>query len=48
MIQGAYTPAQDIRDWIFQKDGATFDTPGNLESLQKLKEWADKGYMGQR
>ena len=26
--------------------GATFDTPGNLKSLQKLKEWADKGYLG--
>jgi raffinose/stachyose/melibiose transport system substrate-binding protein len=45
-IQGAYTPAQDVRDWIFHKDGATFDTPGNLESLKKLKEWADKGYLG--
>ena len=46
MVQGAYTPAQDMRDWIFHKDGATFDTPGNLQSLEKLKEWADKGYMG--
>ncbi len=46
MIQGAFTPAQDIRDWIFHKPGATFDTPGNLKSLQKLKEWADKGYLG--
>ena len=46
MIQGAYTPAQDMRDWIFHKEGATFDSPGNLESLQKLKEWADKGYLG--
>src|SRR3954465_10883307 len=45
-IQGAYTPAQDVRDWIFQKDGATFDSEGNLQSLQKLKEWADKGYLG--
>jgi raffinose/stachyose/melibiose transport system substrate-binding protein len=45
-IQGAYTPAQDVRDWIFHKDGATFDTPGNLTSLEKLKEWADKGYLG--
>ena len=45
-IQGAYTPAQDIRDWIFHKDGATFDTEGNLQSLQVLKEWADKGYLG--
>lgn len=46
MVQGAYTPAQDVRDWIFHKDGATFDTPGNLESLKKIKEWADKGYLG--
>ena len=46
MVQGAYTPAQDMRDWIFQKDGATFDTAGNVESLEKIKEWADKGYLG--
>jgi raffinose/stachyose/melibiose transport system substrate-binding protein len=45
-IQGAYMPAQDVRDWIFQHDGATFDTEGNLTSLQKLKEWADKNYFG--
>jgi raffinose/stachyose/melibiose transport system substrate-binding protein len=45
-IQGAYTPAQDMRDWIFQHDGATFDTEGNLTALKKLKEWADKGYLG--
>ena len=46
MIQGAYEPAQAIRDWIFHKDGATFDTEGNLKSLQKLVEWAQKGYLG--
>jgi raffinose/stachyose/melibiose transport system substrate-binding protein len=46
MVQGAYTPAQGVRDWIFHKDGATFDTPGNLKSLEKIKEWADKGYLG--
>jgi len=45
-IQGAFTPAQDIRNWIFQKDGATFDNPGNLKSLEVLKSWADKGYLG--
>jgi raffinose/stachyose/melibiose transport system substrate-binding protein len=46
MVQGAYEPAQAIRDWIFHKQGATFDTPGTLESLKKIKEWADKGYLG--
>ena len=45
-IQGAYTPPQDVRDWVFQHDGATFDNPGNMKSLEKLKEWADKGYLG--
>jgi raffinose/stachyose/melibiose transport system substrate-binding protein len=46
MVQGAYEPAQAIRDWIFHKDGATFDTKGNLTSLEKIKQWADKGYLG--
>jgi len=45
-IQGAYMPAQDVRDWIFQHDGATFDAEGNLKALEKLEEWADKGYLG--
>ena len=35
-----------MRDWIFQKDGASFDTEGNVTALQKLKEWVDKGYLG--
>jgi raffinose/stachyose/melibiose transport system substrate-binding protein len=46
MVQGAYQPAQEIRDWIFHKGDATFDTSGNLKSLEKIKEWADKGYLG--
>jgi raffinose/stachyose/melibiose transport system substrate-binding protein len=45
-IQGAYVEPQAVRDWIFQRDGATFDTEGNLTALEKLKEWADKGYLG--
>ena len=28
MIQGAYKPAQAVRDWIFHKPGATFDNAG--------------------
>ena len=46
MIQGAYTPAQEVRDWIFHRSGGTFDTPGNRQALNKLKEWQDKGYLG--
>jgi raffinose/stachyose/melibiose transport system substrate-binding protein len=47
MIQGAYTPAQQVRDWIFHRSGQSFDTPGNRQALAKLKEWNDKGYLGQ-
>jgi len=46
MIRGAYTPAQEIRDWIFYRSGKTFDTPGNRQALAKLKECNDKGYLG--
>jgi raffinose/stachyose/melibiose transport system substrate-binding protein len=45
-FQGVYTPAQQIRDWIFHRAGQTFDTGANKQSLQKLKAWNDAGYLG--
>jgi raffinose/stachyose/melibiose transport system substrate-binding protein len=46
MIQGAYTPAQAVRDWIFHKSGATFDNATNTESLNTLMKWVKAGYFG--
>ncbi|MEO9174987.1 MAG: extracellular solute-binding protein [Gaiellales bacterium] len=46
MIQGAYTPAQSIRDWIFHKPGATFDNATNTQSLNTLMKWVKAGYFG--
>jgi raffinose/stachyose/melibiose transport system substrate-binding protein len=46
MIQGAFTPAQSVRDWIFHKPGATFDTPGNVQSLNVLMKWVKAGDFG--
>jgi len=46
MLQGAFTPAQEVRDWIFHREGKTFDTEGNRQALAKFKEWNDKGYLG--
>src|ERR1700712_1157261 len=46
MIQGAYTPAQSVRDWIFHKTGATFDNSTNTESLNTLMKWVKAGYFG--
>ncbi|HEU4672207.1 MAG TPA: hypothetical protein VFS32_04845 [Candidatus Limnocylindrales bacterium] len=34
-----------INDWIFQKQGATIDTPSNLQAAQHLQDWVDKGYF---
>ncbi len=45
-IQGAYEPAQQVRDWIFHRPGKTFDTEGNRASLEKLAAWNKAGYMG--
>jgi raffinose/stachyose/melibiose transport system substrate-binding protein len=45
-LQGVYSPAQEIRDWIFHRPGKSFDTDGNKQSLEKLKAWNDAGYFG--
>ena len=46
MLQGAYTPAQSVRDWIFHKPGATFDNATNTESMNVLMKWVKAGYFG--
>jgi raffinose/stachyose/melibiose transport system substrate-binding protein len=46
MIQGAYTPAQSVRDWIFHKPGATFANATNTQSLNVLNTWVKDNYFG--
>lgn len=36
---------QPINDWIFQKKGATIDTPDNLKAAQHLQQWITNGYF---
>ena len=36
---------EQVRDFVFARSGASFDTAGFQEAAQKLKEWADKGYF---
>jgi len=36
---------QPINDWIFQKKGATIDTPDNLKAAQHLEQWIKSGYF---
>ena len=36
-----------INDWIFQKPGATIDTPANLKAAQHLQQWIKAGYFAE-
>jgi raffinose/stachyose/melibiose transport system substrate-binding protein len=44
-LMAAYGPTQPINDWIFQKAGATIDTPTNLTAAQHLEQWVKAGYF---
>jgi raffinose/stachyose/melibiose transport system substrate-binding protein len=44
-LMASYGPPGPINDWIFQKDGATIDTPANLKAAQHLQQWIKAGYF---
>ena len=44
-LMAAYGPTQPVNDWIFQKPGATIDTPTNLTAAQHLQQWVEAGYF---
>jgi raffinose/stachyose/melibiose transport system substrate-binding protein len=44
-VQNAFTPPDQVRDFVFAREGASFDTPENREAATKLQEWARAGYF---
>jgi len=44
-IMASVGPVAPINDWIFQKKGATIDTPNNLKAAKVLENWIKKGYF---
>lgn len=44
-LMAAYGPTEPINDWIFQKTGATIDTPANLTAAEHLQQWVEAGYF---
>ncbi|MCL4531554.1 MAG: extracellular solute-binding protein [Chloroflexi bacterium] len=44
-LMASIGPTQPINDWIFQKKGATIDTPSNLTAAQHLQQWIQAGYF---
>lgn len=44
-LMAAYGEPKPINDWIFQKPGATIDTPSNVKAAQHLQSWIKAGYF---
>ncbi|HXG40675.1 MAG TPA: ABC transporter substrate-binding protein [Candidatus Limnocylindrales bacterium] len=44
-LMASLGPVGPINDWIFQKPGATIDTPSNLEAAKHLQQWIENGYF---
>jgi raffinose/stachyose/melibiose transport system substrate-binding protein len=42
-LMAAYGEPRSINDWIFQKPGATIDTPGNRQAVRHLEHWIKAG-----
>jgi raffinose/stachyose/melibiose transport system substrate-binding protein len=44
-LMAAYGEPGPINDWIFQKKGATIDTPDNQKGAAHLEDWIKSGYF---
>jgi raffinose/stachyose/melibiose transport system substrate-binding protein len=44
-LMASVGPVEPINDWIFQKPGATINTPENLIAAQHLNDWITNGYF---
>ena len=44
-LMASYGDASAINSWIYQKSGATIDTPTNLQAAQHLQQWISSGYF---
>lgn len=44
-LMAAHGSPGAINDWVFQKPGATIDTPANAEAVRHLRRWLRAGYF---
>ncbi len=44
-LMASLGPVGPINDWIYQKPGATIDTPENLVAAEHLQQWIEAGYF---
>ncbi len=44
-VQNQFVDKEQIRDFVFAREGASFTTPENQEAAGKIQEWAEKDYF---
>ncbi len=44
VIQGANVPAVETLAWVYNQEGATFDTPSRVRTAQYIADWQEAGY----
>jgi raffinose/stachyose/melibiose transport system substrate-binding protein len=44
-LMASYGDASAINSWIYQKPGATIDTPTNIQAAEHLQSWIKSGYF---
>ena len=44
-VQNAYVAPDDVRDFVFARDGASIDTPENQQAATQLQDWAKRGWF---
>ncbi|MCE7082617.1 ABC transporter substrate-binding protein [Streptomyces sp. ST2-7A] len=40
-----YADQAEFMAWMFNEPGATYNTPGNVEGAELIRDWADAGYF---
>jgi raffinose/stachyose/melibiose transport system substrate-binding protein len=45
-VQNQFAAPDQVRDFVFAREGASFDTPENQDAATTLQDWAKKGYFG--
>lgn len=44
-LMNQYADQDEFLSWMFNEPGATYNTEGNIQGAEKIREWADKGYF---
>ncbi len=44
-LMASYGDPAEINSWVFQQEGASIDTPSNLEAVEHLQGWIESGFF---